>query len=155
MNTSIRRVQNETKALCKCQEFPPEKGWTFSMIADSLYDWEVIMPGPISSPYHGFVFKLSLKISQDYPLTPPNVKFITAIAHVNVNPQGDICTDLFKKGWSAGNDLIKVILTIQALMSEPDFSDPFDMELAKIGESDRAMYDAHVLAHCQKNCKKI
>jgi ubiquitin-conjugating enzyme E2 D/E len=155
MNTAVRRVQNETKALCKCQEFPSAKGWEFEMISDSLYDWEVSMPGPINSPYYGFVFKLSLKIPQDYPNAPPNIKFLTPVAHVNVNPQGDICTDLFKKGWTAGNDLIKVMLTIQALMSEPDFSDPFDMTLAQIGEKDRASYDAYILSFCQNNCTKL
>jgi len=44
----------------------------------------------------GGVFKLELFLPDDYPMTPPKVRFLTKIFHPNVDKLGRICLDVLK-----------------------------------------------------------
>lgn len=40
------------------------------------------------SPYYGAQFHLEISIPDDYPVSPPTVRFITAIFHPNIDQDG-------------------------------------------------------------------
>lgn len=44
----------------------------------------------------GGVFKLELFLPEDYPMTPPKIRFLTKIFHPNVDKLGRICLDVLK-----------------------------------------------------------
>jgi hypothetical protein len=46
--------------------------------------------------YAGGVFKLELFLPDDYPMTPPKIRFLTKIFHPNVDKLGRICLDVLK-----------------------------------------------------------
>jgi peroxin-4 len=43
------------------------------------------MQGPSETPYEGGVFQLAFAIPEQYPLLPPQVRFLTKIFHPNVH----------------------------------------------------------------------
>lgn len=49
-------------------------------------DWSII----------GGTFKLELFLPDDYPMTPPKIRFLTKIFHPNVDKLGRICLDVLK-----------------------------------------------------------
>jgi ubiquitin-protein ligase len=63
---------------------------------DNLRYFDVEIHGPSSSPYEGGIFKLELFLPDDYPMTPPKIRFLTKIFHPNVDKLGRICLDVLK-----------------------------------------------------------
>ena len=77
------------------------------------------------------VYKLELFLPEEYPMTPPKVRFMTKIYHPNVDRLGRICLDILKDKWSPALQIRTVLISIQALMSAPNPDDPLNNEAAE------------------------
>jgi hypothetical protein len=73
---------------------------------------------------------LELFLPEEYPMTPPKVRFMTKIYHPNVDRLGRICLDVLKDKWSPALQIRTVLISIQALMSAPNPDDPLNNEAA-------------------------
>jgi ubiquitin-conjugating enzyme E2 N len=78
----------------------------------------------------GGVYKLELFLPEKYPMDPPKVRFLTRIYHPNVDRIGRICLDVLKTSWTPALQIRTVLLSIQALMSDPNPEDPLNNEAA-------------------------
>jgi ubiquitin-conjugating enzyme E2 N len=63
-------------------------------------------------------------------MEPPKVRFLTKIYHPNIDKLGRICLDVLKEKWSPALQIRTVLLSIQALLSCPEVSDPLDPTVA-------------------------
>jgi ubiquitin-conjugating enzyme E2 C len=77
-------------------------------------------------------FRLSLKFPPTYPYTAPVVRFETACFHPNVDQHGNICLDILKDKWSAVNNVQTVLLSVQALLGEPNVDSPLNAYAAQL-----------------------
>jgi len=98
--------------------------------------------GPTDSPYQGGLFEIDIELMDDYPFSPPKMKFITRVWHPNVSSQtGAICLDILKDRWSPALTLRTALLSIQALLMSPEPSDPQDAQVAQMYMNDRPRFD--------------
>jgi ubiquitin-conjugating enzyme E2 D/E len=134
----IKRIQNEIKNIRSDTNM--NKMYEIQTIGDDMFNYDVILNGPEDSLYAGYKFKLKMTIPVNYPLSAPNIKFITKIQHLNVNENGDICLDVLKDGWKPIMSINSVILSIIALLSDPGTEDPLNFELANLYKTNRDQY---------------
>lgn len=149
---NLRRIQNEVKAL-RNSGTEYDKLFKIDMVDDNIYHWNVILYGPQDSLYTGCNFKLDITIPYDYPFSPPHVKFLTPIQHLNINNKGDICLNILKNDWAPSQNIKTVILSILLLLSHPNPDDPFNSELAELYRKNEKDYEKHVKKYCQDNSK--
>merc|ERR1711939_226550 len=121
------RIVKETQRLIS----QPAPGISATPHQDNLSYFDVIIAGPSQSPYEGGIFKLELFLTEDYPMSPPKVRFLTRIYHPNIDRLGRICLDILKDKWSPALQIRTVLLSIQALLSAPNPDDPLANECAQ------------------------
>ena len=70
-------------------------------ITDNMYHCHVILLGPEGTPYENGRFKIKIDFPDDYPFSPPHLKFLNKVFHPNVGAEsGNICLDILKNEWS-------------------------------------------------------
>jgi ubiquitin-conjugating enzyme E2 R len=89
-SAATKALQQELKSLQK----EPLEGFTVQLINDNLFEWEVAIFGPPNTLYQGGYFKSCIKFPQDYPYSPPTVRFSTKMWHPNIYENGDVCISI-------------------------------------------------------------
>lgn len=137
---ATHRIKKELEEFRK--EAPP--GLSAGPVNDAdFYRWQAMLTGPEGSPYQNGIFFLEIVFPNNYPFSPPNIRFRTKIYHPNISKAGAICLDILKpKKWSAALTVTSVLLSISSLLTDPNADDPFMPEAARLYKTDRARYNA-------------
>ncbi|XP_018468620.1 ubiquitin-conjugating enzyme E2-17 kDa-like [Raphanus sativus] len=127
------------KDLMDMQRDPPDS-CSAGPVGDDIFHWQAAIMGPTDSPFAGGVFLLSVQFPPNYPYGPPEVSFLTKVYHPNIDSDGNIWIDILREQWG-GALISKVLLSICALLTDPNPDDPLVPEIAHIYKTDRAKYE--------------
>merc|ERR1712187_572457 len=96
----------------------------------NLMLWEYGIPGKKGTPWEGGLYKGQIIFKDDFPTTPPKVKFVPPLFHPNVYPSGTVCLSILdeEKDWRPAITIKQILMGIQHLLSEPNASDPAQAE---------------------------
>ncbi len=84
---ALRRLLAECKQM---QKNPPEGISAGPVSEDNYFEWEAAITGPEGCPFEDGVFIARMSFPDDYPLTPPRMKFVSKIFHPNIYPDGRV-----------------------------------------------------------------
>jgi ubiquitin-conjugating enzyme E2 A len=139
---AVRRLQQDLRQLLKNKV----EGIDASPSSDNIFVWNAIICGPEESVYESGAFQLQLLFPDDYPLRPPQVRFITKVFHPNVWwEDGLICVDILKDGWTPSYDVLAILHSIRLLLVDPNPLSPANLEAAILYRDNRAEYNQRVL----------
>ena len=117
------RILNEIKDI---YNDPPDYVSAGPIDDNDITHWEATINGPEDSDYKDGIFLLDIKIPKEYPYKPPICKFKTKILHPNINERdGSICVNILKKDWNPSLTISNVLVSIVALLYNPNFDDPY------------------------------
>lgn len=136
MGEALKRINKE---LMDLQKDPPAN-CSAGPEGDDRYLWRAAMMGPERSPYEGGVFFLKVHFPVDYPASPPAVTFATRIYHPNVGADGSIGLDILHDNWSPALTVSKLLLSLSALLLEPEPEGALMRDVADQYVRDRAGY---------------
>jgi peroxin-4 len=151
-----RRILKEYRNLCK--EGAQDDTILLTPLNDEdLFHWKAFIKGPIGTPFENGVFRLEITVPTQYPLEPPQVRFVTKVFHPNVHfkvkksrfqlefvgdetrislscfhQSGEICLDLLKIAWSAIFTLQSVCRAIITLLATPEPDSPLNCDCGEL-----------------------
>ncbi|KAL8451940.1 hypothetical protein Emed_001675 [Eimeria media] len=123
----------------------PPHGVKASPFSDNMMYCHAIINGPEDTMWESGTFHLLIKFTEDYPTSPPHVRFLTRMYHPNIYQDGKICLDILQNQWSAMYDIAAVLTSIQSLLSDPNPDSPANPQAAKTLVNNKVEYDRLVL----------
>jgi ubiquitin-conjugating enzyme E2 D len=123
---------------------------SIKQINNSIYHWEVVIVGPMDSPFKDGNFLLDVNFPKEFPFKPPTIVFKSRVYHPNINQTGAICLDILKDAWSPALTVQKVLLSISSLLADPNPNDPLDTDAANLFKNNRTSYNNKVQEYVKK-----
>ena len=108
---------------------------------ENINEIDAIIEGPPDTPYEKGSFKLLIKPTEQYPLKPPTVKFVSNIFHPNVYRDGKICVDILQGEWTPTLRISTILISIRSLLMDPNPNSPANSEAASLFKKDRSKFN--------------
>jgi ubiquitin-conjugating enzyme E2 A len=119
--SAIRRLVRELKKL----QQSPREDFVVSVSESNIQVWTATLFCADGSDWARGIFQLEMTFTNEYPIVPPNVKFVGKIPfHPNVSTNGKICLDILKHNWSSAYGVEAIITSIHALLVNPNPDSP-------------------------------
>jgi len=134
---ATKLLANQLRALLN----EPVEGFTVEADETNFFEWKVWIEGPRDTCYEGGVFQLSLKFPKDYPMSPPELKFVSDFWHPNVFANGKVCMSILhppgedamsgelpEERWLPTQSVTTIILSLMSLLNDPNCSSPANID---------------------------
>lgn len=130
------RLQKELKELNK----NPVEGFKVELSDESLFEWTVHIQGPPGTDYENGIYKCVMNFPDDYPNSPPKMKFISEMWHPNVYPDGGVCISILhvpdptnpqereEETWRPIQTVESILVSVCSMLSDPNFSSPANVD---------------------------
>jgi ubiquitin-protein ligase len=163
---NMRRVLQEIQGLSKSLPINKESSIFLKYDEENLGVFRFLITGPKDTPYQDGCFLFEMILNEDYPNTPPSVRFLTTgYGKVRFNPNlyacGKVCLSLLGT-WSGHegekwnpktSTLLQVLVSIQSLIftdkpyfNEPGYENHMNSEAGKKANDD---YNKAIKTHTQ------
>lgn len=149
---SLKRLQKEYAKILNAKKDELPDNISVGPIDGNLYEWIGTIIGVKDTIYEGGYFKITISFPQNYPFVAPTIKFVTPIFHPNIHDNGEICLDILKYKWNPAYSIPQIMLSIIALLEEPNPEDPLNSVAAKIYKTNRTCYNNTVKEYIVRYC---
>ena len=150
--TSIKRLQSEYKQCIN----DPNPFYSVSIINNNLFEWNFAIIGPSDTLYEGGIFNGIINFSNNYPLSPPKVKFVSEVLHPNIYVNGDVCISILHEGidqynyekdserWNPSHGINSIMMSIISMLSDPNTESPANVYASKLFNENYEEYKRRV-----------
>ena len=145
----------------------PIEGFSAGLVDDcNVFEWQVTVMGPPDTLYEGGFFTCNMTFPNDYPNSPPKVKFVSEMWHPNVYQDGRVCISILhspgddphgyedaSERWSPVQTVETIMLSIISMLSSPNDESPANLDAAKEFREDYTAFKKRV-ARCVRKSQE-
>jgi len=156
-NINNTNYNDPTKIICKellLLQKNPHPEIDIYINDDDIYFWKVLFNGPDGTPYKNGCWLAYIQFPNNYPLSPPNIRFHTPIKHCNINNYGRVCHSILDRNYTPNIGINTILHCIYGLLLNPDVSDPLDTNLALSFYEANGIYESDIMEHVKKFASK-
>ncbi|PAV77501.1 hypothetical protein WR25_02541 [Diploscapter pachys] len=148
---ALKRLMTEYKELTTR---PPEGIIAAPIDDENFFEWECLITGPDDTCFANGVFPARITFPQDYPLSPPKMRFTCELFHPNIYQDGRVCISILhspgddptgyessSERWSPVQSIEKILLSVVSMLAEPNDESPANVNAAKMWREDRAQFE--------------
>ncbi|KAI3383158.1 hypothetical protein SNEBB_008157 [Seison nebaliae] len=112
---------------------------------DNYFEWGAVITGPEGTCFEDGIFETRICFPQDYPLSPPTMRFVSKIFHPNIYSDGRVCISILHapgedptgyessaERWSPVQSVEKILLSVVSMLAEPNDESPANVDAAKV-----------------------
>ena len=156
---AIKRLQTEYNQILK------DTNYYYSIKPDinNFLKWNVLLIGPQETIFEGALINCTINFPKEYPNKPPVFKFVDNVFHPNIYQNGDVCISILHEGpdiygyealserWNPSHSVNSIIMSIIAMLSDPNFDSPANVDASKLWREDFVRYKAIIYKMVAKN----
>uniref|UniRef100_A0A6N2M6E3 Dephospho-CoA kinase n=1 Tax=Salix viminalis TaxID=40686 RepID=A0A6N2M6E3_SALVM len=146
----------------------PVDGFSAGLIDENnVFEWSVTIIGPPDTLYEGGFFNAIMSFPQNYPVSPPTVRFTSEVWHPNVYANGKVCIsilhppgddpngyELATERWTPVHTVESIVLSIISMLSSPNDESPANVDAAKQWRENRNEFKKRV-SRCVRKSQEI
>ena len=117
---------------------------------NNIFKWNGTIIGPSNTPYEDGIFTLNLDFPENYPFKPPQINFKTKIFHPNISNTGSICLDILQNNWSPALTIVKTLLSISSLLTDPNPDDPLNTDAGNLYKTNLEIFNEKAKKYTDK-----
>lgn len=151
-NLRKKRIRGETRTILKNKDEYLKYG--VMIIPNETSEWTAYIKGPNDSPYENGIFQLKIVLGSLYPITAPEISFVTKIFHPNIYTSGNICVDFLGSRWKSVLSIYDSLISIISLLTDPNCSSPANSDASSLYSNNRSDYNKKVKEYVNKYCLK-
>ncbi|KAG0418643.1 Ubiquitin-conjugating enzyme E2-18 kDa [Dictyocoela roeselum] len=130
--------------------------------------WDIYLRGSEGSLYDGCTMHAVIEFPREYPIFPPQVRFLTEMFHPNIYKDGTVCISILHladndpsnyekpdEKWSPVYCIHSVIISVINLLNEPNTESPANVDASTLYMRDIETYKRQVKRLARENSVKI
>ena len=148
-------LKNQLKYLNKSTDL----GFSVGLIDENdFYKWSVLFTGPEDTIFEGGFFKAILTFPEDFPQSPPEMRFITEMFHPNIYKDGKVCISILHnpgvdqfneqeradEKWRPSLGVEQILVSVISMLNDPNCDSPANIDAAVMFRNNRKEYEKKV-----------
>ena len=127
--------------------------------------FDFLHTGPADSMYEGGFFKATLEFPDDFPNSPPVMRFISEMFHPNIYPDGKVCISILhppgedkfneqesaEERWRPILGVEAVLMSVVSMLCDPNISSPANIDAGKLFRDDMKSFKRQVRRTIRKS----
>lgn len=126
-----KQLQNEPSTYFSC-----------GLVNDDVFKWRCTIFGPESTPYDGGMFPAELTFPDDFPNSPPEMRFICPMYHPNIDAKtGKVCISILHnpgddpheyesraERWLPIHTVESIVVSVISMLLDPNNESPLNVD---------------------------